>query len=433
MADEEDKEEFKHFYNNKFIFNQKGGSLDINSSTGRESVELSHYSGSNLQMNNAVNSELATNNKQTKVVFDEFKTVGNTLAETTGKDKITNVGGNTYRMIGFPRTNLFNTTTAPISADGPDGFEDEDNPEIGPMAAFENWKKGYRTVAYYQTCFHKQRGGEGKPGLAQHTGDGYLTGYKRAYLPQKLETDAEGETTGKFAFNPTKFNYCKSVNERYYRYWYIPAVFMSEKNKKPWLYDGVGFYHPIGARKETKYVGPCGDIPRWKAYSWPAYDNNIWWGHGTALGTESPGLLQYGPDRSCSTEGGEFEVDDKKVEKTDETLKKYQKYFNYWESKMGNGGDEIVSVKRHKVENVGIVNNDYPSLRYDFRGKSVMSDIGVAFDTTTTHFDYQAMGEDVDNASNFPCGNYTLNVANRYNVNIGSGGQTDIYYWTVTV
>lgn len=419
--EEEVLEEFKHYYNNKFIFNQKGGSLDINSSTGRESVELSHYSGSNIQMNNGVNSELATNNKQTKVVYDEFKTVGNTASETTGKDKITNVGGSTYRMIGWPRTNLFNTTTVPLSADKPDGFEEEDNPEIGTMKAFETWKKGYAGAAYWQTSFQKMRGGFVKPGMAKYGKDGYLQSMESVRLPFSVSDPSDFR-----AYNPAKVNVGQSVNEKYYRYWYIPAVFMSQKDKKPWLYDGVGFYHPIGAQKDKGL-----DIPQWMAYPWPASDNLLWWGHGKALGTDSPGLLKYGPAKSCSTEGGKFKTRVKvkdageisKDEAVDITLKKGSDFFNYWESKMGNGGDEIVSVKRHKIENIGAVNNDYPSLRYDPEGKSVMSDIGVAYETTTTHYDYQPMGEDVDNSSIFPCGNYTLNVGNRYNLNVGSGGQ----------
>ena len=427
MPEEEDVlEEFKHYYNNKFILNQKGGSLDINSSTGRESVELSHYSGSNIQMNNGVNSELATNNKQTKVVYDEFKTVGNTAAETTGKDKITNVGGNTYRMLGWPRTNLFNTTTAPISSDQPDGFVGEDNPEVGPMKAYETWKQGYKGVAYWQSSFYKLRGGQARPGMAKVDKDGYFKGFEPAYLPFKEKKDVESYRAPTF----DKVNVGQSVNEKYYRYWYIPAVFMSQKDKKPWLYDGVGFYHPIGAQKDKNGK----DIPRWRAYPWPAEDNLLWWGHGLSLGRESPGVLQFGPQRSVSTEGGYYEskLDDddegdtsksEKEKQIDKTLKKNAKFFNYWESKMGNGGDEIVSVKRHKVENIGAVNNDFPSLRYDYRGKAVMSDIGVAYETTTTHYDYQAMGEDVDNSSTFPCGNYTLNVGNRYNLNVGSGGQ----------
>ena len=45
--------------------------------TDREAVNISHFSGSNVKLNNMVNSELAANNKQVKVNNDSFETVLN--------------------------------------------------------------------------------------------------------------------------------------------------------------------------------------------------------------------------------------------------------------------------------------------------------------------------------------------------------------------
>ncbi len=63
-------------YRNKTVINQKGATIEIINSTDREDLKLSQFSGSNITLNNVVNSELATNNKQTRVVNDNFESVG---------------------------------------------------------------------------------------------------------------------------------------------------------------------------------------------------------------------------------------------------------------------------------------------------------------------------------------------------------------------
>ena len=65
-------------YRNKSIFNQRGASIDVNNSTDREEIKISQYSGSNITLNNLVNSELATNNKQITTINDSFESTGKT-------------------------------------------------------------------------------------------------------------------------------------------------------------------------------------------------------------------------------------------------------------------------------------------------------------------------------------------------------------------
>ena len=87
-------------YRNRYTLNQRGGSIDINNSTDREEIKISQFSGSNIAINNVVNSELATNNKQTCVIFDKFLTVGNVDSTTIGKDRILRVQENNYEIKG---------------------------------------------------------------------------------------------------------------------------------------------------------------------------------------------------------------------------------------------------------------------------------------------------------------------------------------------
>ena len=88
-------------YRNKTVINQRGATVEINNSTDREELKLSQFSGSNVTLNNLVNSELATNNKQTKVINDSFESVGKDKNTFVGKDKVTRVVENTYDLRGF--------------------------------------------------------------------------------------------------------------------------------------------------------------------------------------------------------------------------------------------------------------------------------------------------------------------------------------------
>ena len=85
-------------YKNKFIINQRGGTVEINNSTGREEVKISQFDGSNITLNNTVNSELASNNKQTKIVYDEYRTIGNTQNTFIGKDRNLRTVENNYEI-----------------------------------------------------------------------------------------------------------------------------------------------------------------------------------------------------------------------------------------------------------------------------------------------------------------------------------------------
>ena len=49
-------------YRNKFVFNQRGGSIEIDNTTGQESIYFTQYTGNNIKITPQVISEYATNN-----------------------------------------------------------------------------------------------------------------------------------------------------------------------------------------------------------------------------------------------------------------------------------------------------------------------------------------------------------------------------------
>lgn len=124
-------------YRNRLILNQRGGSIDIDSTTEQEKIKLSHRSGSNINLTNVVNSELATNNKQLNVIHDSFETIGNDKTESIGKNHTIRTGENLYILKGFKDTTQ--------------------------LDAVKEWKTTYSSIANKNAQFKTTRGGIGFP------------------------------------------------------------------------------------------------------------------------------------------------------------------------------------------------------------------------------------------------------------------------------
>jgi len=124
-------------YKNRTIINQRAASIDIDNTTNNEKIQISHRSGSNINLSNEVTSELAVNNKQTKVINDQFTTVNRNSIEFVGKDKTERVGENHYVLKGF------NSQTE--------------------IDAFAKWKEEFKPIALNNSQFKIQRGGYSYP------------------------------------------------------------------------------------------------------------------------------------------------------------------------------------------------------------------------------------------------------------------------------
>ncbi len=124
-------------YRNRLTINQRGGSLDIDNTTESEKVKLSQRSGSNINMTNVVTSELATNNKQTKVIHDSYESIGNDKAEFVGGEKHIRIGETIYNLKGFKS-------------------ESE-------LEAFKEWKEIFKEIAYKNSQFKIARSGYSYP------------------------------------------------------------------------------------------------------------------------------------------------------------------------------------------------------------------------------------------------------------------------------
>lgn len=337
-------------YRNRTILNQRGGSLHIDNSTESEKVKLSQRSGSNISLTNVVNSELATNNKQTNVVHDSFETVGNDKSIFVASDFTTRTGENSYTLKGFINQSQ--------------------------LDAFQDWKDTFEPIAKLNSQFKIKRKGQGYP-----NGDA---------------TEESGERMD----NPVINSKVYTVENTFSGYSGV-AIRRSDQ-------DDVASYSKVSNRlgnSATERYITLSDVEMSAGSS----------------GSDAPGVKEFGAQKSAASENGQWD-ENTEAQNIGEQILFRQPLLTLFEQSMGNGGDEILLTKRHKVEQVGAVFNDYPSIRVDEKGRSQPFEMLVSETGTFKNHDYVPHIEEVDNSSNFPCGNDDKVVGNRYSRTVGSGG-----------
>jgi len=339
-------------YRNKSVINQRGATVEINNSTDREEIKISQYSGSNVTINNNVNSELATNNKQTKVINDSFESVGKDKSTYVGGDNISRVQRNTYDIKGISNQ--------------------------GEVEQIKAWRELYRPIANNNSQFWIQRGG---------------TSY-----PNGVVTNLNGQRNA----NPTLNQQIYSVENNFPGYLLTPARTSNV--------DQVAVYAPVAQNARV------GSIAKARGVNIVDIEKAA-----GSTGSNAPGVAEFGSVVSASTEKGTWTSNFNRTQIADRT-KQSQEQRSIIEAAIGTGGDEIEAVKRHKIETIGAITNNYPSVRIDPKGRSQPIETVVGETGAFVNLDYIPHVEEVDNDMNFPVGNYTLNVGNKYNVLVGSGG-----------
>jgi hypothetical protein len=200
-------------YKNRTIINQRAASIDIDNTTNNENIQISHRSGSNINLSNETTSELATNNKQTKVINDNFHTVNRNSVEFVGKDKTDRIGENHYILKGFT-----NQTE---------------------LDAFNQWKDAFRPIALNNSQFKLNRGGYS--------------------YPNGVETPQKGSRSS----NPVLNSRATSVENSFSGYINTPIV--DSKRNEVTNYTPVAVrqgssatQHSVGSLLIDKSAGPAG-------------------------------------------------------------------------------------------------------------------------------------------------------------------------------
>ena len=91
------------------------------------------------------------------------------------------------------------------------------------------------------------------------------------------------------------------------------------------------------------------------------------------------------------------------------------------ESSIKAGGNQIISYEKDKHESIGSVVNTFPHIRKDTSGEFRPKTISIEGKGSFVNYSPVSYTEEVEN-SRFPCGTYSLNVGNKYDLSVGAGG-----------
>jgi len=327
-------------YRNKYLINQKGGTIEFVNTDNREAVNITHYSGSFISLTNPASIYLATSNEQHLILGDKFETVRGTDNYYVDGDNDSTIRGDLYRKIG--------------SLDA---------------SAMQRWKDLMQDIADIKQRFETQR-------------------VKEKQFFNSVEQSQAGSygpcpvCNGGRKYNTLKNSPFTSVTS---------SIVDSTK-------DEVADYVNVN----NKGIQPPGS-PQNLAYP-PSYQCPSCGGTG----------------QSKSSMGGNWSPDPAKQQLKSLISSKIVN-LSKAEASLGLGGHEIVDVTKHKIETIGLVMNDFGSIRVDSQGKIYNAGVSVGTDGVFENQEASPLIEYV-HVDDLPGGNYTLNVCNRYTLQVGAGG-----------
>ena len=334
-------------YRNKYVVNQKGGSIQINNSDKRESIKFSHFSGSFKEFTNIVNIELAVENDQKLVMGDAFYTIKGTNNTYIEGESDNIIRGDQYIKIGNLRADLA-----------------------------KQWYDLTRDIANTKQLFDIQRAVN--------------------LVRNGLQLTSSNQTrSGGYAKCPV----CAG-NETFY--WKLNNQ-ASKVNLAVCSSEGGGPYFENTVTK----MGMQG------LAEWGTFRQN-----GTIFGGTCPAC--GGSGVSPSSMDGNWNKEPIK-EQLGVLITGKTAQLTAIEQQMGLGGSQIIDITKHKYETIGLVMNDSSSIRVDATGKMYNSNVvinpqGVFVNRAATPLIEYVQVDDL------PGGNYTLNICNKYSVQVGAGG-----------
>lgn len=370
-------------YRNKYILNQKGGTLEFINTDSRESLRLTHYSGSFIQFTNPTTIYLATGNEQHLILKDKFETIRGADSKYVDGDVDDTVRGDWYRKIGSLNS-----------------------------AATQRWKDLMQDVADIKQKFEIQRVTDKELFNSLEQQKGGNAGKCPVCQGNKKIKTMKNED----------FKYVKTSNVYIKRY---PGSGSSPNKgyfEKSNTEDPKGQRSPAGRPRnylERKNYNLQSEVT---AYEWVK-----------PRGVFQPGKaqeLQFPETKRCpacggtglspSSMGGTWTVDPMKQQLAQLVMSKAANLAKA-EADMGLGGHEIVDVTKHKIETVGTIMNDFGSIRVDSKGK--MFNTSVKIDEIGV-FEQQQPSPLIEyvHVDDLPGGNYTINACNRFTLNVGAGG-----------
>ena len=357
-------------YRNKYVINQKGGVLEFVNTDNREILKMTHYSGSFLEFNNHTNIEFATQNSQKLVQEDMYDTVKGFRNVYTERDFDNIIRGDNYHKVGYQN---INTIT--------------------------EWRETMQPLAQVKALFEIQRmsGTPGKfgsitqsksgtPSKCPVCNDAGIISYFRLFNEFQFTGMTDTYSAKDGAFEATKGNKSQGYFDPLGRFAFSPdqsVQFLINKNEYKSGFDHLG----VSGKIFGETCPACG-----------------------------------GSGESPSSMNGTWKAEEQKSDANFKALlKSVAAELAPIESELGMGGSEIINIAKHKIEHVGMVMNNFPSIRTDPVGKMFRDQVIVHKQGVFVNQSPSPLVEPV-HVDDLPGGSYSLNVANRWNVHVGAGG-----------
>ena len=427
-------------YRNKYVINQKGGTLAFVNTDNRELLKLTHYSGSFKEFNNQANIELATNNDQKLVLGESFDTVRGNRNVFTQRDSDNVINGDHYRKVGDLNASLYKQWKSimdPIA-------------DIKQLFDIRRTNGVHESVANYLKLNGSGQTQTGNFAVCPVCAGGSTTlainnsfkpGY-RAYGNAAQSSIINGDPVGKKnllgvpqwgrgvdtrkpdALSNFTSNVTSAVNNVQST---ISSVKSSVQNVLGGLMQNV-VTKGVGGLLDSKYISNLeqtfvGSVPQ-----------AIIPGLTEIVGTDGsplPNRPGYPAGHSCPACGGTgispssfngvWAYETKKIVELPQMMLAAIPELAKLEAQMGRGGSEILEITKHNLETIGTVMNDWGAIRIDPLGKMEPAYVQVHPGATLTVRKPSPLIEQVQ-VDDLPGGTYTLNVCNRYSVLVGAGG-----------
>ncbi len=401
-------------YRNKYVINQKGGTLQFVNTDNRELLKLTHFSGSFFEMNNQANITLASNNDQKMVIGDSFLTTRGTRNEFTQMDYDNVVQGDHYRKVGDP----------------------------GRVLLHEEWKKAMDDIADIKQLFDIARC-EPVEGIVTSLIKLNSSRQKKLGVPRLCPVCSAIDDGGRDISVNNIFDITDTTGTFGF------AIKPQENTIK--LGDGAFGSVRAGGQWSVAFnnnttVNIVGQDPRIVvnksgAVITDSQDNILPYSPGVVASLPSEPVPcplcgkgvypDIGPGQSPSSFGGVWEADPDKLLLNQKYLDVLPKLAEI-EAALGKGGSEVIEVEKNKIENIGLVMNNWGAVRVDKFGKMEPAQVQV-FPGFTRIVPVPSPLVELVQVDDLPGGTYTLNVANRYSVLVGAGGINMKSYGAVNI
>lgn len=383
-------------YRNKFVINQKGGTLEFVNTDNREILKMTHFSGSFKEFTNYANIELATGNDQRLVLEDSFYTTNGFKSEFIGRDLEQLVKGDHYLKIGKLDPSPHEEWSKAMA----------DLNEVKQLFETRRAEKDTHDILK-RTALSQSREGTFAPCPVCNSNDdidkrdnlyrilGNMDRYPNGRYQFTLPTLGAGAYSGKEAvrihnLNEVTNSFRQKSNKT------SDILYINNRNAE-WTKRGKEESDNYGEHQKKYNVQP-----------------------GYIFGKVCP--VCDGTGNSPSTMSGEWVTETRKQKKEfSQLIQSTAKKLYEIEKNMGVGGSSIEHIAKHKSETIGLHMNDFGSIRVDTEGKITRNAV-VVHPGGVVNTQKESPILEYVHVDDMPGGDYTLNVCNKWNVQVGAGG-----------